>query len=179
MLSATFSAVHTHVYLSSAHLNHCSTLPSEPSSTRRGLPRLVAWASPARALDTSTKRSQGAVRNCSPAFDNQLSCSIWRKREVAVATALLQWVSTLACLLILVAPQSMSGKRRKIAQFTGELCHSRASLKMAAEVAVFHQVCFRKIGDDLVGDGGDITNTELKVSSNEHSLILSFPKGSL
>lgn len=48
---------------------------------------------------------------------------------------------------------------------------------MAAGVSVFQQVGFRKLGDDLVGDGGDVTVTEMKVSSKEHSLTLSFPKG--
>ena len=48
---------------------------------------------------------------------------------------------------------------------------------MAAGVSVFQQVSFRKFGDDLVGDGGDVTNTEMKVSSKAHTLTLSFPKG--
>lgn len=58
------------------------------------------------------------------------------------------------------------------------LCHSRGYLKMAAGVTIFHQVCFRKIGNDLLGDGGEVTNTELQVSLKEHTLIFRFPKGS-
>lgn len=50
---------------------------------------------------------------------------------------------------------------------------------MAAGVTVFHQVCFRKIGDDLVGDGGDVENAEMQVSLKERTLILSFPKGNI
>ena len=66
----------------------------------------------------------------------------------------------------------------EIGQYSRILCHSRGYLKMAAGVTIFHQVCFRKIGNDLVGDGGEVTNTELQVSLKEHTLIFRFPKGS-
>lgn len=50
---------------------------------------------------------------------------------------------------------------------------------MAAGVTVFHQVGFRKIGDDLIGDGEDVANTEMQVSLKERTLILNFPKGNI
>ena len=65
----------------------------------------------------------------------------------------------------------------EIGQYSRVLCHSRGYFKMAAGVTSFHQVCFKKIGNDLVGDGREVTNTELQVSLKEHTLIFRFPKG--